>query len=107
MSDVYVNIITALFFVILLIAGIAFVYKKKRGNARLIDLIEYRSFGQKIAVAAMKINKNIYILGITPNDMKVIEKFNEDTLRLSPKAEIHQENIIEKIKRLRQIKEDL
>jgi flagellar biogenesis protein FliO len=107
MNNIFTNIITALFFVILLIIGISFIYKKKRGTSRLIDLIEYRSFGQKMAVAAMKINKDIYILGITPNDMKVIEKINEDVLGLSSKADVHQENISEKIKRLRQIKEEL
>lgn len=107
MSNIFMNIIPTLFFVVLLILGVSFIYKKKRGTSRLIDLIEYRSFGQKMAVAAMKINKDIYILGITPNDMKVIEKLNEDAIGLSPKTEVHQENISEKIKRLRQIKEEL
>lgn len=107
MSNIFINIIPALFFVIFLILGVSFIYKKKRGTSRLIDLIEYRSFGQKMAVAAMRINKEIYILGITPNDMKVIEKIKDDIIGLSPKTEVYQESISEKIKRLRKIKEDL
>lgn len=107
MSNIFINIIPALFFVIFLILGVSFIYKKKRGTSRLIDLIEYRSFGQKMAVAAMRINKDIYILGITPNDMKVIEKIKDDIIGLSPKTEVYQESISEKIKRLRKIKEDL
>jgi flagellar biogenesis protein FliO len=107
MSNVFINTIPALFLVIILILAISLVYKKKRRYSGLIEMIEYRTFGQKLAIAAMRINKNIFILGITPNDMKVLDKMDEGVL--TAKANILDSNseISEKIKRLRKIKEDL
>jgi flagellar biogenesis protein FliO len=107
MNDLFSNIIPALILVIVLILGMSLIYKKKRKSSGLIELIEYRSFGQKLAIAAMKINKHIFILGITPNDMKVLDKVDEGVLTAIPNTGEPNPCISEKIKRLQKIKEEL
>lgn len=107
MNNLLMNTLSAVALVVILIFGISLLYKKKRRSSGLIELVEYRSFGQKLAVAAMRINKNVFILGITPNDMKVLDKIDEGVLTTNTKLVEQKDSISEKIKRLKEMKEGL
>lgn len=109
MNDILIQMLSALFIVIILIFGLSLMYKKRQKSAGLIGIIEYRSFGQKMGIAAMRINKEIFILGITPTDMKVIERFGEEIIE-KPSLntdEKDKSNISKRIQRLKEIKESL
>lgn len=106
MSDIVTQMLSALFIVIIMIFGLSLIYKKKKRSAGIMDLIEYRSFGQKMGIAAMKINKEVFILGITPTDMKVIERFGEEIIeKLSINTDA--QCIRKRIQRLKELKESL
>jgi flagellar biogenesis protein FliO len=109
MNDILTQMFSALFIVIILIFGLSLIYKKRQKSAGLIDIIEYRSFGQKMGIAAMRINKEIFIMGITPTDMKVIERFGEEIIEKPSinSAEKDKSSISRRIQRLKEMKESL
>lgn len=83
MTATYIQMIAALLFVILLIAGIAIVMRKKQGRSGLMSIVSYYSIGPKKGVAALKIGKEILILGVTSGDMRLLKTFKEDELDLN------------------------
>lgn len=114
MNDMLIQMLSALFIVIIMIFGLSFIYKKRKKSVGLIELIEYRSFGQKMGIAAMRINKEIFILGITPTDMKVVERFGEEIIEKSfINADAKDKNNISRriqsrrLQRLKELKESL
>jgi flagellar biogenesis protein FliO len=83
MTATYIQMIAALIFVILLIMGVGFLMRKKQGRSGLMSIISYYSMGPKRGVAALKIGKEVLILGVTPGDMRLLKTFKEDELDLT------------------------
>lgn len=102
MTETSVQMGIALAFVIFLIFIIAFVYKKRQKSSGLMSLVAYQSLGPKKGVAALKIGREILILGITPADFRLLKTFDEKDFESD---EIR--NIIDKVERLRRIKEGI
>lgn len=82
MTGAYIQAAAALAFVIILIAGAGHVMKKKQNKAGLMKIVGYHPFGPRKGVAAMKIGREILILGVSQNDMRLLKTFREDEVEL-------------------------
>ncbi len=82
MMDTYIQMAAALFFVIILIVAVGYFLRKKQNHSGLMNIISYQPIGAKKGVAALKIGKEILILGVTTNDMRLLKVFNENELDL-------------------------
>ena len=83
MTATYIQMLSALIFVILLIAGIGFLMRKKQGRSGLMSMVSYYAMGPKKGVAALKVGKEVLILGVTSSDMRLLKTFKEDELDLT------------------------
>lgn len=82
MTGTYLQVVVALIFVILLILAAGFIMRKKQNRLGLMSVISYQPFGPKKGVAALKIGSEILILGVTPNDMRLLKIFKDGELDL-------------------------
>ena len=85
MTGTYIQMAAALGFVILLIFASAYVMKKKQNRFGLMSVVSYQPLGAKKGVAALKVGKEILLLGVTPNDMRLLKVFKDDELDLTEK----------------------
>ncbi|MBI4682634.1 MAG: FliO/MopB family protein [Nitrospirae bacterium] len=83
MTGTYLQVAAALFFVVLLIITAGFLLKKKQNKFGLMSVVSYQPFGPRKGVAALKIGKEILILGVTQNDMRLLKIFKDDELELT------------------------
>lgn len=89
MTQTYIQMVAALILVILLIFATGFIMRKKQNRFGLMNLVSYHSFGPKKGVAALKIGKEILILGISSNDMRLLKTFSDEELDLSGSDVFH------------------
>lgn len=89
MTEAYFQMAGALVFVILLILGVALILKRRQDRLGFMNIIGYQSFGPKKGVAALKIGKEILILGITPNEMRLLRVFKDSELDMSSAETFH------------------
>jgi len=78
MNSLLGQISIALIFVILLILATALVYKKRYRGSGFISVEEYLSFGPKRGIAAIKIGREILIVGITPHEFRLLKTLDEE-----------------------------
>lgn len=83
MTGAYLQVAAALLFVVLLIVAAGFVLKKKQNKFGLMSVVSYQPFGPRKGVAALKIGKEILILGVTQNDMRLLKIFKDDEIELT------------------------
>lgn len=102
MIGFYLQMVAALALVIFLIYAFAFAYKKKQNGSGLIKLLAYQALGQKMGIAALKIDNEILVFGVTPTDFKLIKKIDGRNYQTEEVS-----SISDKIMRLRKIKEGL
>jgi flagellar biogenesis protein FliO len=76
MTEMILQMITALALVLMLIFILAFVYRKRNKGQKFVSILSYQSLGQKMGIAAVKIGGEIIVLGITPTDFKLIKRFD-------------------------------
>jgi len=89
MTGAYMQMVAALFFVILLIVVTAYIFKKKQAGTGFMSIVGYQPFGPKKGVAALKVGKEILILGVTPNEMRLLKTFGEGDLDLPEGEAFH------------------
>ncbi len=89
MTGTYIHMAAALAFVILLILAGGFFLKKRQNRFGLMSIVGYQSFGPKKGVAALKIGKEILILGVTQNEMRLLRVFKDGELELSETGDFH------------------
>lgn len=82
MTGTYIQMIGALAFVLLLIVGAAYVLRKKQNRADIMSVISYQNIGPKKGVAALKIGREILLLGVTTNEVRLLKSFQDDELDL-------------------------
>jgi len=93
----------ALAFVILLIAAAAWVYRKKTpGGPGIINLVAYQPFGPRRGVAAVRVGREVLIVGVTNADLKLFRVIDAEALETGTAAAV-----ADKVHRLRKIKEGL
>lgn len=96
MTELYIQMIGALVAVTGLIFLMAIILKKKQAKTGLINLLAYQPFGQRKGIAALKIGREVLIVGVTANDLRLLKTFNEDELENETIT-----NISEKVKKLK------
>jgi flagellar biogenesis protein FliO len=89
MTGTYIQIVIALVFVLLLIIATGFILRKKQNRPGLMHIVGYQSFGPKKGVAALKVGKEILILGVTSNEMRLLKAFGEGELELPEEEAFH------------------
>ena len=92
MNSLLGQVSIALSFIILLIFIAALVYKKRQKGSGLISIVEYFSFGPKRGIAALKVGKEILIVGITLNEFRLLKTLDEEmvtALKLQKETEEH------------------
>jgi flagellar biogenesis protein FliO len=103
MTAEYVQMIVALAAVIGLILLLSFFMKKKQTKTGLLmNVVAYQSFGPRKGVAALKMGKDVLLLGITSTDVKLLKTFNENEFEQQATAEINK-----KLRMLKGLKERL
>ena len=83
MTGTYIQMAAALVFVVLLIMATGYVLKKKQNRFGLMSIVSYQPVGPKKGVAALKVGKEILILGVTSNDMRLLRVFKDGELDLT------------------------
>ncbi|MBI5741928.1 MAG: FliO/MopB family protein [Nitrospirae bacterium] len=89
MTGAYVQMAAALVFVVLLIVATAFIFKKKQAGTGFMSIVGYQPFGPKKGVAALRVGKEVLILGVTPNEMRLLKTFGEGELELPEGEAFH------------------
>ncbi|MBI5665837.1 MAG: flagellar biosynthetic protein FliO [Nitrospirae bacterium] len=80
MTGTYLQVAAALLFVVLLIVAGGFVLKKKQNKFGLMSIVSYQPFGPKKGVAALKIGKEVLLLGLTQNDIRLLRVFKDEDI---------------------------
>ena len=83
MTGSYIQMAAALLFVIFLIVAAGYVLKRKQNRFGFMSIIGYQAVGPKKGVAALKVGREVLILGVTSNDMRLLKTFKEDELELT------------------------
>jgi flagellar biogenesis protein FliO len=78
----YMQMVSALIFVILLIVGAGYLMRKRQNRFGLMNVISYQPFGPKKGVAALKVGEEVFILGVSQNDMRLLKIFKDGELDL-------------------------
>jgi flagellar biogenesis protein FliO len=112
MTDLYLQMILALALVIGVILFIGAALKKTQSKDGLMKVLGYQSLGPKKGVAAVKVGKDVFILGVTPTDLKlfktVTDTGNEGFSEQTPeKASTMSTGISNTLKRLKAMKDTL
>lgn len=83
MTGAYFQMVGALLFVIVLIFVAGYFMKKKQNRFGFMSVVGYQPFGPKKGVAALKVGKEVLILGVTSNDMRLLKIFKDGELELA------------------------
>jgi len=102
MTETLIQIVIATVSVVVLVCIVAFLYKRQQRPNGLMEVIAYQHFGPRKGIAALKVGRGILLLAVTPTDLTLLETFKEGELDIDSAQDID-----EKIKRLRRIKEEL
>ncbi|NTU41468.1 MAG: hypothetical protein HGA78_00130 [Nitrospirales bacterium] len=102
MTEIAIQMVLALAFVIFLIFGLSFVYRKRGKGSKIISLAGYQAIGQKAGVAAVKVGGEILVLSVTPTEVRLLKQFPD-----TGEAGQEVQGIAEKVKRLRKMKEEI
>lgn len=102
MSDLYIQVITALGAILGLIFLFAFFLRKRQIRNEMMKVIAYHPLGTRKGIAAMRIGEEVLLLGITPADIKLLRRYNASDFE---SEEIR--DISKKVLSLRRLKESL
>ncbi len=96
MTEIYIQTVIAVIAVISIFFLFIVLFKRRQEKANLINVIAYQPFGQRKGVAALKIGKKVFVIGITANDLKLLETMEEIDIENEVVRNIH-----EKVKELK------
>lgn len=82
MTGTYIQTAAALAFVIFLIVAAGHIMRKRQKGTGLMSIVSYQPFGPKKGVTALKVGKEVLILGVTPGEIRLLKTFREDELQL-------------------------
>lgn len=102
MSDIYIQVITALGAVLGIILLMALFLKKRQIRNEMMKVIAYHPLGTRKGIAAMKVGEEVLLIGVTPTDIKLLRRYNASDLESEEVKDISK-----KVMSLRRIKEGL
>jgi flagellar biogenesis protein FliO len=82
MTGTYIQMAAALAFVILLIVGAGYLLKRKQNRYGIMNIVSYQPFGARKGIAALKVGKEVLLISVTQNDMRLLKTFNASELDL-------------------------
>lgn len=94
--------VLALAAVIGLIFFMGFFLRKRQAKAGIMNVLAYQSFGSRKGIAAMKIGREILLVGVTASDLKLLKTIEENDLETDTVRDISNT-----VKRLRNMKDHL
>jgi flagellar biogenesis protein FliO len=100
--DGSLSFITALIGLVLSIAVFGFLYRRKKTQSNLINLVAYQSLGSKKGVAALQVGNEILVVGVMPNSLRVLK-----TLAATEVLENKEEAGFKRMEKLRRLKEEI
>jgi len=77
MTGLYLQMILALALVIGMILLIGAALKKNPSKGGLMTVLAYQSLGLKKGVAALKVGNEVFILGVTPTEVKLFKTITD------------------------------
>lgn len=83
MTGSYLQMAAALLFVIFLIFAAGYILKRKQNRFGFMSIVGYQPVGPKKGVAALKVGREVLILGVTSNDMRLLKICKEGELELT------------------------
>jgi LPXTG-motif cell wall-anchored protein len=92
----------ALLAVVLLIAGLSFLYRKRQKAPSMMKVVAYQSLGPKRGVAALKVGGEVLLLGVTQSECRLLKSLAEDEFLRAGSPGIN-----DKINRLRGLKGEI
>lgn len=101
MIDVYLKILFYLFLILCIIGLTYFILKKKlniQKKESIIEVIDYKAFGPKTGVMALKFGPKVFLLALTASSINLIEHLQLKDVGIKENTN---EEIIEKIKKLK------
>ncbi|NTW66566.1 MAG: FliO/MopB family protein [Nitrospirae bacterium] len=106
MTGLYLQMILALALVIGMILLLGTFLKKKQSKDGLMKVIGYQSLGSKKGLAAVRINNEVLVLGITATDLKLLRTYDDIGEEHSPNLPVEKDaagpgTITDKLKRLK------
>ncbi len=102
MTGLYMQVALALGAVIAMILIMGFFLRKRQMKSGFINFIAYQSFGPRKGIAALKMGKEVLLIGITSTDLKLLKIFHENDLETDTL-----QHISNKVSSLRALKERL
>ncbi len=85
MTGTYIQSTAALLFIVALIIAAGYFMRKKQTGTGLMSIVSYQPFGPKKGVTALRVGSEVLILGVTPNDIRLLKTFKEGELELPEK----------------------
>jgi len=102
MMDGLLSFITAAVGLVLSIAVLGLLYRRKQKQSNIISLVAYQSLGSKKGVAALQVGGDLLVVGVMPNNLRVLK-----TLAAGEVLENRDDLFQQKMARLRKLKEGL
>lgn len=106
---VYIQTAVALALVIGLIVLSALFLRKRQAKPGMMKVMAYQPLGPKKGIAAVKVGREVLLVGITANDIKLLKSLGEpfeDERAPAPSMEIVKD-INEKLRMIRNIKDTM
>jgi LPXTG-motif cell wall-anchored protein len=92
--------ITALIGLILSIVFLGVLYRRKKKQSHIFQMVAYQSLGSKKGVAALQVGNEILLLGIMPNGLRVLKTM--EAKELIEEQEVPYSNRMEKLRKLKE-----
>jgi len=107
MIDIYLKMLFSLL-VVLAMLGCAYLLLKRnlymQKKESLFEVLDYKPFGPKTGVMALKCGSKIFLLAVSPTVINVIERVGINELGTE---DVSEEEIFEKIKKLKEGMDEL
>lgn len=102
MTDLYLQMILALGAIIGLILVLAFFLRKRGPKGGMMQVVAYHSLGPRKGLAAVKVGREVLLLGVTTTDLKLLKTMSEADLLPEPRGDL-----AERLEHLRNLKEKI
>lgn len=102
MTDLSVRIALALGVVVGMILIFGLFLRKRQTKRGLLNVIAYQSFGPRKGIAAIKIGKEVLLIGVTSTDLKLLKTCQENDIETDLVR-----HISDKVSSLRNLRERL